>query len=350
MSGGYGRPLVTSSPSLLAAADGTPTLIVNNDPAVTVWVSDDKFGVEAGDETGSAPLPPLATYASDGSREVWGVTAPGQSAKVSTYPGGQSFFQLVELLVKTLLVSATAGNGLFVYSGAPGSGDLIASIVGTAGNDPFGNFANLGIASYGKSGADTLTCQINGATISLFFDAALRMFMSNGGVFAFNPQGQAGGLIASIAQGAFTDQYGNAVLEAISAYAPNNTGANFAIQMLNNSLVWYSGPANSNGAGPWSQIGALAVDITGTQLQISGFTNLATVPIINANLTGQAVVGTTGAPGSSATLEVHSLLGLAQRAAPGTPPAGFGYLYVSSADGSLHYKGSAGTDTKLAVA
>lgn len=66
-----------------------------------------------------------------------------------------------------------------------------------------------------------------------------------------------------------------------------------------------------------------------------------------SSLASPVLVGATGAPATNADLEVHSLLALKARAAPGTPPAGYGYLYVANT-GNLHYKGPGGTDTSIA--
>lgn len=50
-----------------------------------------------------------------------------------------------------VIVSGTNG-GVFVYSGPPALGNLIASMVGGGGLDPFGNVTQAGITSYGGVG------------------------------------------------------------------------------------------------------------------------------------------------------------------------------------------------------
>lgn len=62
---------------------------------------------------------------------------------------------------------------------------------------------------------------------------------------------------------------------------------------------------------------------------------------------GVLVIGAASAA-TGADLEVHSLIGILQQAPPGTPPSGYGYLYVNNTNGSLHYKGASGTDTQIA--
>src|SRR5260221_9945595 len=116
------------APQLLAQEGGGPQLVFTAAPAVTVYLTDDKFNTDTTDATAVAALPALATVVLDGEQNVYGLTRSG-TALCTIIPGGLSFFQLVEVLVKTLLIAASAGNGLFVYSGAPALGDLIASIV-----------------------------------------------------------------------------------------------------------------------------------------------------------------------------------------------------------------------------
>jgi hypothetical protein len=135
---------------LVSSGDG-PALIANNDQNNTIWLSDD-FGVQAG-ASNSAPLPPGATVTVDGEHNVYAVTQPGISVQVFIIPGGLNFFQQVSLLLKTLLIAASLGNGIFVYSSTPSLGDLIASIVSAAGDDPFLNPTIAGIVSYGAAGA-----------------------------------------------------------------------------------------------------------------------------------------------------------------------------------------------------
>lgn len=154
---GFGQITVTpggnagEAQTLIAAGDG-PVLLFNNDANNSVWLGDDPFGTNAGDVTGAAPLPPGASASFDGETAVYGVTPSGQTALVSRFPGGRNFFQLTELLVKTLLISGSAGNGLYDYSPSPGLGALVASISQSL-VDPFGNQVHPGISAYGSGGA-----------------------------------------------------------------------------------------------------------------------------------------------------------------------------------------------------
>jgi hypothetical protein len=142
----------SSGPAILVQQGEGNVLLFNSDPSNDVWLGDDPFGVVPGDGSSAAPLPPLATIVVDGSTNLYGICQPGQSAVLTKIPGGQSFFQFVEVLVKTLLVSASAGNGVFVYSAAPAVGNLIASIAAVAGVDQFGNPFQAGFTSYDPAG------------------------------------------------------------------------------------------------------------------------------------------------------------------------------------------------------
>lgn len=164
MSAQFTQVTVTAAGSapLVSAGDGD-TLIYNTDAANTVWLSDDPFSQEA-DQYAGAPLPPGASVAVDGKRSIYGVTGAGTAA-VTVIPGGRLFFQLVDLLVKSLLVAASKGNGVFVYSGAPGAGDLVASITGAAGDDPFGTAVPAG-AQFGVPGSGTLQIDLAGDVLA----------------------------------------------------------------------------------------------------------------------------------------------------------------------------------------
>lgn len=145
------RTVTASAPSPLVDAGGGPVLLNNTDAANTVWLGDDPFDTTAtGDNV--APLPPLGSAVFDGKSPVYGITASG-TALVSVYPGGLNFFQLLNLLVKTLRITGAAGNGVFVYSAAPGAGDLVESIAATDALDPFANEFFNGFTSYSGNGA-----------------------------------------------------------------------------------------------------------------------------------------------------------------------------------------------------
>jgi hypothetical protein len=70
--------------------------------------------------------------------------------------------QLLDLLI--LAASAAGFSGVFVYSPAPGPGNLIASVAAQAGTDPYGNAYVGGITSY--SGSSTWAA-LTGAVLNL---------------------------------------------------------------------------------------------------------------------------------------------------------------------------------------
>src|SRR5580693_5861755 len=118
--------------------DGVPVLITNLDSNNTVYFFEDT-SVDPNDPNRQSQLPPLASIVLDGSIPEYAICAAGDTAEINCVQGGINFFQLVELLIKTLIIEASAGNGIYVYSGVPGLGDLIASVTSGAGTDPEGN-------------------------------------------------------------------------------------------------------------------------------------------------------------------------------------------------------------------
>jgi hypothetical protein len=198
---GFGQTIVTAGgqsgeASLLISPGDGPTLLFNADPANIVWLGDDPFGTTAGDTTGAAPLPPLASLPLDGKGAVYGICATGQTALVSRFPGGLNFFQLVELLIKTLIIAGSLGNGLFVYAGAPGAGNFPILSVTTASTDPYGNAVNPNAIN----------------------DTGLPLLI-------YNPAPPAAaGLKASVAPVTGTDVYGNNINSGLSAYRYHTPG------------------------------------------------------------------------------------------------------------------------------
>lgn len=161
----------SASPELLISAGDGPSLIFNNDVNNTAWLGNDGFNTVAADQSNTAPLPPLATVVLDGTQSVYAIMPQGQTALLSQFPGGLNFFQLVELLVKTLLIAGSAGNGLYVYSGAPAAGDLVASIVPVQQPDPETNLALAGVSSYSPLGGQFVAVNMSAANQFSWFTA-----------------------------------------------------------------------------------------------------------------------------------------------------------------------------------
>jgi hypothetical protein len=139
---------------------GGPCLLTNKDANNTIYLNDDNT-VDPSNVNTYSQLPALASIVV--TNPTYATCTAGETAVLAVVPGGVNFFQLVELLLKTLLIAGSLGNGVFVYSGTPGAGDLILSIAapGTV-TDPFGNTVVPQFAVYGP----------NGQYIALFFNAA----------------------------------------------------------------------------------------------------------------------------------------------------------------------------------
>jgi hypothetical protein len=138
---------------LLANLDANNTIYLANTPAVNP-------GANPSD---NIPLAPGGTVVMDGISDNalpwYAAIAEGLSANLAVIPGGVSFFQFVTLLLKTLIVDASLGNGIFVYYPSRGAGNLILSIAGVADNDEYGNPYNQGLELHGVSQLFTLTTE-----------------------------------------------------------------------------------------------------------------------------------------------------------------------------------------------
>jgi len=165
------------------------------------------------------------------------------------------------------------------------------------------------------------------------------------GVFVYSPTAGAGNLVASVAAAAGDDPFGNAYLAGQVTYVQVGPNDFEALQNNGGQLNFYSATA---AAGPWANQYSLQSDSSG-DVTFAANGTMELNPAGVAAITGPTVIGDT--PSSRATLaqlEVHSMIGLKARAQPAAPAAGYGLLYVNSADGGLYYKGAGGTNTKLA--
>jgi hypothetical protein len=82
--------------------------------------------------------------------------APSPGVQPGTSPG---------VVTARRVVIFGAGGGMFVYSGSPGAGDLIASIVALNGQDPYGNAVFKGITSYDPGNG--LFAELDSANLSI---------------------------------------------------------------------------------------------------------------------------------------------------------------------------------------
>lgn len=78
----------------------------------------------------------------------------------SIQQNGDAFFADVTITGGNVVV-AGANGGVFVYSGTPANGNLVASVAGMAGTDPYGNAYPEGFASYGSGATAGVTALFN---------------------------------------------------------------------------------------------------------------------------------------------------------------------------------------------
>lgn len=147
---------------LVTAGDGL-TLISNTDANNTIYLGDDA-GVTVADQYNNVGLSPGSFLVVDGMHDVWAICPTGQTVSVDLIVGGQSFF-LLKLITSIVVSSLSQGlfgpdyifnsAGLFIYSGTPAHGNLIASIAPTSGTDTKLNPYIAGLATYANDGFGT---------------------------------------------------------------------------------------------------------------------------------------------------------------------------------------------------
>lgn len=143
MSGDFGNvPVGASGGVLLWSAGNGTAVLYNQDSANTVYLND-TAAVTPGTVT-SAPLPSLSAIVVDGSTDVYGQCLTNQTANVGVVPGGINFFNLAEIITRTI-VSIGGTGGLFVYDAL---NHLIASAAAAIDTDPLDKVNVQGIASY----------------------------------------------------------------------------------------------------------------------------------------------------------------------------------------------------------
>lgn len=208
-----------------------------------------------------------------------------------------------------LIVSAGGGpfTGLFVYSPAPGNGNLIASITASNGTDPFGNGFDAGIVSY--SGLNTAI--LNASSLSLFAGITERATLSTSHFTVFNSSGATiydidltrtaqflyadtgsavqGALVVSQAQNGGTDQFGNAYVAGETDYF--NAGGVFGIvatQLWSGAIAWQKA---ATAAGPYSALSTMQVSqsFASPILSVAMFSPITGLALQGGNL--EAIVG-----------------------------------------------------------
>jgi hypothetical protein len=243
--------------TLVASDDGTSTLLSNQDPNNTIYLANDPTMDIAG-LSDCVPLSPNGTVVMDGSEIWYAAVQAGLSADLAVIPGGVSYFQFVTLLLKSLIVDASAGNGIFVYNPTVGAGNLVASIAGEAGTDPYGD-SYPAIAAFGIAGQGQTVITADGDI--LLYNAAgfpvIQLSPSNQRILIYGPV-QAGNTLvgAYIKPAAFGSSvtYSQAVADWISS--------SYTDRPLPVRRLYYLG---SSGTDPWPVTFAddptLAVDV-----------------------------------------------------------------------------------------
>lgn len=177
--------------------------------------------------------------------------------------------QLISLIV--LSASQHGFSGFFVYSPAPGPGNLIGSWAAAAGTDQFGNAYPAG-----------LSVELGSFTGS--------------NLFLYNGTPAAGNLLASVAAASGTDAFGNHWLQGIASYS-----SGFANSLIGGALIWYSGTL----AGGWTFLGQLEASGSALIVDFSDFQVTGTMEVTgNTVLTGTLSVngsGSTAVPVPNAT-------------------------------------------------
>jgi hypothetical protein len=122
---------------------------------------------------------------------------------------------------KLVIISGTAGSGLFVYSPDPGAGNLVASLAAAAGTDQFGNVYPAGFAVYDDSGD---IVNINSGEILLESTAGLLREIAPEADLIYSPAAAAGTLTTALASQAGVDSFGNAFLQGLTSSTGQLTG------------------------------------------------------------------------------------------------------------------------------
>ncbi|HMD22667.1 MAG TPA: hypothetical protein VKH61_01115 [Streptosporangiaceae bacterium] len=170
--------------------------------------------------------------------------------------------QLLNLIV---LSAAQKGfSGFFVYSPAPGPGNLIGSWAAAAGTDPYGNAYPAGLS----------------VDVGSFTGVSL---------FLYSGPPAAGNLLVSVTAAAGADSFGNNYVAGIATY-----GAGFAASLNAGFVAFYTGSL----AGGWTQGATIETDSGGDLILFAPGTVDLTGSDVTINGTDQTSTAT-GAPVTS---------------------------------------------------
>lgn len=309
---------------IVEGGDG-PTLLSNSDPINTFYLSDD-YGVVAGGAN-SIALSPGSWVAVDGETTLYAVTQQGQTAQVLVIPGGTGFFQLVTLIIKSIILDASRGNGLFEYlgTGALGNGPILWAVPPGTTTDPFGN-----------------TLPVSGGIATEVFGGGLLVQMYNGSIF-FNDTLDPVGLNAAVIQ--IIHRTVGTANPILALNSPAGDGATDS-----HTALWLEGaPTAGPGTGlqTWffAQSGSSFVhNFIGLVKGVLGFANFTGGPPVPA-LLGPAFIdnGNSGmvliinanlalpTPVTNALLEIQGVLALTNITVPPASTSGASQEFSSSA-------------------
>lgn len=202
---------------------------------------------------------------------------------------GMAMEPVIDNVFFIVVVAGGTGSGVFVYSPSAGAGNLVASITGQAGTDPYGNAYKKGITSYGPG--EAAIAELTGGELDL-----IGSVISNPASLNFGGGVSSSGL--TVRSG--TTSAGGDVASVIYMVPSSQNASGVACVLV--------GDANGVPADP----------ATADQLQVIG--------------------------SAAVTLSMF----LKNRASDPATPTGGGRIYCKA--GALFYKGSGGTVTQLAGA
>lgn len=157
------------------------------------------------------------------------------------------------------IIATGTGGEYFAYNGPPALGNLILSMAAQAGTDPYGN-------AY-PQGLNVTVGAISGTTIT-----GNDFIINDSGQFFYSGTPGSGNLVASVTNGAGTDQFGNSFLAGITAYAPFSGDY---IQLDAASINFSNGTTISNYSQP--DVAVLLGTLRVTSLVVNG--TLLNIPL-----------------------------------------------------------------------
>lgn len=306
-------------------------LLYNLDQNNTVYIADD-ISVQP-NSTNSAPLPPNSSVVVDGKHDLFAQCLPGLTATLGRFPGGRNFFNLAKLIVRTLIIEASAGNGLFVYDG---SGNLTLAIVATDTNDPQqGILCHAGLTTFNSHGAAITYLS---TTIGAFIQ-----YQDKGS----NVQGSP---ILSVSFHSGTEPYGGSGISAgIEGTDPVfgdqffGTGANIQLSQAfytRRAIIFANGSSSGGANSPFLQVDAPEqTTAQHAQIQILGATPDGTTRPNGTVVMGSVSGGATLVPETAAVVEIQGTAagGTLALNTPGStpPPAVAGNIQLWENNGML---------------